>query len=70
MRRGERYRGTRKSAQRILYLWRGGHQLIRGGEDYYCTIRVLTDAKERAWLEAKMTIAYGHDNEINALLSL
>ena len=39
-------------------------------EERTTTKRVLTDVKERAWLEAKMTIAYGHDNEINALLSL
>ena len=40
------------------------------GEERTTTMRVLTDVKERAWLEAKMTIADGHDSEIKAYSSL
>ena len=39
-------------------------------EERTTTMRVLTDVKERAWLEAKMTIADGHDSEMNAFSSL
>ena len=65
--RGERYRGTRKSAQ-VIGAWRASALTL--GQERTTAMRVLTDVKERAWLEAKMTIADGHDSEINAFSSL